>query len=417
MPSTTFAGGKPPIRLGIFAHFDSTWTGGEHYLRNLLSAIAERDELEIILYAQPAFETDDYAATRIQVRRPPALVRWSPAWFTSKIAERTDRRRLDPIERLVQRDRIDVTYLRPVHVSSSRVPNAHWVPDLQYRHLPALYTRRQLLKSERVDKRAVRRSARVVVSSAEGQRHLASFMPEAAGKTDILNFAVELPASVFTCDPLAVCRKHGLPGRFILFPSQFWKHKNHGLVLDALAMLEDGPERPVIICTGEPSDFRGHAHLDELLARRAALGLTKAMRVLGLLPRAELYALMRRAIALLNPSLFEGWSTPVEEGKALGIPLVLSDIPVHHEQTGEKAHFFDPRSPDGLARTLLDVWRQGRAGPCIEREAAAKRQAGRDKKMFGETFAGIITNMADMRLRCHKIDVARARKKYFKLNV
>lgn len=36
--------------------------------------------------------------------------------------------------------------------------------------------------------------------------------------------------------------------------------------------------------------------------------------------------------ALLNPSRFEGWSTTVEEAKAAGTPMILSDIPVHREQ-------------------------------------------------------------------------------------
>jgi glycosyltransferase involved in cell wall biosynthesis len=61
---------------------------------------------------------------------------------------------------------------------------------------------------------------------------------------------------------------------------------------------------------------------------------------------------MRASIAVINPSLIEGWSTTVEEAKSLGVPLILSDIPVHREQTQE-AMFFDPRSARSLAETML----------------------------------------------------------------
>ena len=61
---------------------------------------------------------------------------------------------------------------------------------------------------------------------------------------------------------------------------------------------------------------------------------------------------MRASIAVINPSLIEGWSTTVEEAKSLGVPLILSDIPVHREQNQE-VMFFDPRSARSLAETML----------------------------------------------------------------
>jgi glycosyltransferase involved in cell wall biosynthesis len=61
---------------------------------------------------------------------------------------------------------------------------------------------------------------------------------------------------------------------------------------------------------------------------------------------------MRASSALLNPSLFEGWSTTVEEARALGVPLILSDLSVHREQAGNDACFFDRSSAASLAEAL-----------------------------------------------------------------
>ena len=62
--------------------------------------------------------------------------------------------------------------------------------------------------------------------------------------------------------------------------------------------------------------------------------------------------LMRSASGVLNPSLFEGWSTTVEEAKLLGKRLILSDIPVHREQDPAAALYLDPRDPAAWAEAM-----------------------------------------------------------------
>jgi glycosyltransferase involved in cell wall biosynthesis len=64
------------------------------------------------------------------------------------------------------------------------------------------------------------------------------------------------------------------------------------------------------------------------------------------------FALMRVSTALINPSLSEGWSTPVEEAKSLGVPMLLSDLRVHREQAGDRAHYFDPEAAEQLASLM-----------------------------------------------------------------
>jgi glycosyltransferase involved in cell wall biosynthesis len=81
-------------------------------------------------------------------------------------------------------------------------------------------------------------------------------------------------------------------------------------------------------------------------------GLQREFRFLGLIPFADVCALMHCCCALINPSFFEGWSTTVEEAKSMGTPLILSSIAVHREQVEGDAIFFDPKSPEELAGAL-----------------------------------------------------------------
>ena len=98
-------------------------------------------------------------------------------------------------------------------------------------------------------------------------------------------------------------------------------------------------------------------------------GLRSQYRLLGMIPRDDLYALMHASAAVLNPSLSEGWSTTVEEARSLGAPLLLSDLPVHREQAGDEASYFDRYSSDSLAAALARFKVESR----LERVARAQK--------------------------------------------
>lgn len=61
---------------------------------------------------------------------------------------------------------------------------------------------------------------------------------------------------------------------------------------------------------------------------------------------SELSTLYRQATALVHPSSYEGFNLPLVEAMKYGIPLVVSDIPVHHEVAGDAAFYVDPSSED-----------------------------------------------------------------------
>jgi glycosyltransferase involved in cell wall biosynthesis len=93
--------------------------------------------------------------------------------------------------------------------------------------------------------------------------------------------------------------------------------------------------------------------------------LSRSFRYLGMIPLPHVYALLRVSIALINPSRFEGWSTTVEEAKSFGVPMILSDLDVHREQTAGMAQYFGTDDPtalaDHLSRAVRDI------GPCFAR--------------------------------------------------
>jgi glycosyltransferase involved in cell wall biosynthesis len=67
-----------------------------------------------------------------------------------------------------------------------------------------------------------------------------------------------------------------------------------------------------------------------------------------------LWQTYRKSRVLANPSLYEGFGIPTIEALALGIPAVISDIPVYHEVGADLVTYFDPNDPNDIARKLRD---------------------------------------------------------------
>jgi hypothetical protein len=72
-------------------------------------------------------------------------------------------------------------------------------------------------------------------------------------------------------------------------------------------------------------------------------------------PYLDLLALMRHAVCVINPSLFEGWSSTVEESKALSKHILLSNISVHREQNPASSDYF---AVDDVGALVEIIWRR-----------------------------------------------------------
>jgi glycosyltransferase involved in cell wall biosynthesis len=164
---------------------------------------------------------------------------------------------------------------------------------------------------------------------------------------------------------------------YFFLPNQFWQHKNHGVVVEALRQL---PAKIKVLCTGSMDDYRDKTYVPNLLAKVKEAGLEERFVCLGSVPYPVMVSLMDHAIAVLQPSLFEGWSTTVEESKAMLKRIVLSKIAVHVEQAPERGIYFTPDAPDSsaqLAQLMQRVYDE--YDPQVEAGYRALRQENRIK--------------------------------------
>lgn len=271
-----------------------------------------------------------------------------------------------------------------------------WIPDFQHVYLPEFFSAEDLEKRNTTYRRLAQRATVVMLSSEAARNDFAAFVPEQAEKGRVISFPSLLAFENLSDDPASTRVKFNLPEKFALVANQFWAHKNHRLVVQALDSLRrKGIQIPVVM-TGMPSDHRDPANknFSALLQWIASAGLHDQITILGLVPYVDLVNLMRTAALIIQPSRFEGWSTVVQDAVALGRPLVCSDIAVHREQVPKALGFFPTDSPDILAELLEAHWEKLEPGPnkVLEHESLASE---RDfSARHGRSLLGLCAELA-----------------------
>jgi glycosyltransferase involved in cell wall biosynthesis len=379
------------ITVGFVAMLDLGWLAGTKYLINLWRAlrIASRHQYKLVLLVGETVSPKEYEGLADCVDRvviyPPTVKGSIPLLVINKIQKQF----FNKLDTYLRDQGIDVIF-SPLDSGARSIPRIHWLPDFQHLYYPEFFTASQLVSRSKAYPAAAEKATIVVVSSNAAKNDLARLLPLASDKIRVLRFASQLPQEIFNGEPEWTADFYHLPARFFLLPNQFWKHKNHMVVLEALEIACKTEPELMIVCTGATFDSRDPLYFDTLLARVSALDLQRNLRILGRVPEEHLYQLMRRSLAILQPSLFEGWNTSVEEAKALCKPVILSDIPVHREQSPFEARYFSPHDAPTLAKIMIDVHAVEQPGPDLQMEEKARHNMLERVRAFAQTFDAIV---------------------------
>lgn len=350
------------LTIGIELINNSSWMGGTIYLANLvhsLNALPQSERPNLVLLGDTtAIEATALTQKRSSKRkkllqailsRLPsgklALIDLAAGYLQNQVAET-----------------IDILY--PGFGAS--VPNAtvmRWIPDFQHRYLPHLFSSEERARRDAAMNELAQSECTVIISSQAALEDFRRFFPNAVARPRVWSFhsLLDLPPIETIEHDLAA---FGLPKKFLYLPNQFWAHKNHAVVFEALDKLNQaGLSRIPAVCTGATTDGRNQGHYAALMKMIQEYQLEDQFFSLGLLARDRQLAVLRRCAAVVQPSLFEGWSTVVEDARAVGKTIFLSNIPVHKEQMKESVYFFDPNSADELAALLHKHWESLKPGP------------------------------------------------------
>lgn len=264
----------------------------------------------------------------------------------------------------------DIVFPTMLPLGSSRVAHVGYLFDFQHRHIPEMFPARiRRNRDLRFAKIAADADA-VIVNSKAVAKDAEVFLNLSSESILTIPYTPHAHPWWFDVKPAEVQRRYGIGAHYLLISNHFWKHKDHATALQAFALLrQDYPDMDLhLALTGDPVDHRDPRHYSKLVAISRALGITDSTHFLGLIPKRDQLALLRGCATLLQPTRFEGGpgGGSVYEAIGLGVPAVVSDIPVNLEIDQGDIRFFKTGDAADLARHVAAILSSPPARPSRE---------------------------------------------------
>jgi glycosyltransferase involved in cell wall biosynthesis len=200
---------------------------------------------------------------------------------------------------------------------------------------------------------AARSADRIMTVSQTARRDVIAWFGLDPNRVQVVS---EGPEAVFrplddTATSDAVLARYGIsPGaRFLLYVGGLSPHKNLPRLIDAFARAADDDLELVLV--GDLGDVF-HTHVPVLREAVARYRLGERVRFTGFVPDEELVHLYNRALALVQPSLMEGFGLPPVEAMACGTPVLYSRAGSLPEVIGDAGLSFEPTDVSSIAETL-----------------------------------------------------------------
>ncbi|MEP7108049.1 MAG: glycosyltransferase [Ferruginibacter sp.] len=348
---------KTPL-IGIIFDYNSGWMGGTYYILNLLNAIATLPVIEqpaIVIYGEKK-EGFNLVQKEIQLRS--IHYKRVTNIYTNKLIVLLNKmaRRLRGIN-LFQKgpsSKREVIFPSPVSSFFKDAPHRlFWIPDFQEKYYPQFFSEADISFRQDYNNELTVKQYPVIFSSNSVLADFRKFYPGANNPVFLLPFVVSLP-DISDVNFEMLKEKYSINTPFFFTPNQFWVHKNHNVIVEAAAIVKTKGYNCEYLFSGKEFDPRCPEYTQQLKDRMTALQLKGTIQFLGFLDRRVLLKLMSESIAVIQPSLFEGWSTVVEDAKALNKTVIASSLPVHIEQMGNKGIYFEALNANELADRIIE---------------------------------------------------------------
>ncbi|MBI5132530.1 MAG: glycosyltransferase family 4 protein [Rhodopseudomonas palustris] len=282
-------------------------------------------------------------------RRLPNRLRGFAGQFRYRLVSALKTRRTGGLLQSLKADLLFCPFTAPTYFDPA-VPTVSTVYDFQYKAYPAFFEPEDVASRNRTFVEAARKATHLVAISDYTRLTAIKDEKVDADRISTIHLHVaELSRNAESRDDGVLDRLGLVANRYLIYPANFWKHKNHEMLLAALGIARhDGLDSTIrLVCTGAPGARQ------EFLARAARdLGLEDRVIFPGFIHEAELWALITHSAGVIFSSLYEGFGLPVIEALAAGVPVACSNVTSLPEVAGDAAILFDPRRPEQVAAAM-----------------------------------------------------------------
>jgi glycosyltransferase involved in cell wall biosynthesis len=335
------------VGFSLLTLFPGRVGGSESYVRGLLAQFAAGngpDQVTVLANRQVAAAYQGLARGPVrleQVSSYPAGEGLSTRALAMAYARLAPRR----TARDVPRDLDLVHYAVTVPIPATGRPTVVTVHDVSHLDLRGPATLPLRLYRRWSYDGAARNADLVIATSRFARARIVDGMGVAPDRVEVVPLGID--HETFTSRPADADRLSGLdlPPRFVLYPANLWPHKNHRRLVEAMARLAD--RELALVLAGQ-----AYGAGRRLAEWTHAAGVSARVRHVGHVDPATLAAMYHRALAVILPSLHEGFGFPALEAMACGCPVASSGRGALEEVSGAAALTFDPEDAESIAAAV-----------------------------------------------------------------
>lgn len=243
--------------------------------------------------------------------------------------------------------------------TSFPVPWVGYIPDLQHKYFPEFFSPKEVRKRDTLFSNLIKDGKAIIVNSQAVKNDIKIHYQSNDNVFSLPFTPPAPPKDFFNYKKQTIVNKYNLPEKFFIVSNQFWKHKSHITAFEALAKLhQDKKYQDVaIVCTGKLQDYRFPEFIEFLHKSIKILGIEEKVIFLGFIPKTDQLLVMDKALALIQPTLFEGGpgGGSVYNAVSIGLPVIISDIETNKEIEEENIYFFKAGSSDDLASKMAKI--------------------------------------------------------------
>lgn len=327
------------FKIGILTENFILWNGGIDFLKSILStlsAVKENENIEIFIM----FEKDKYYRNYRGIKK--LIKKWE--YLSDFDKEELDVQtnfeefgecRFIPyvqttLNKTVKHFGLDCLILhineKYLNLSCRKLV---YLPDCQHKYYPENFSEKEVAKRDRVFKKFLNSDNQIVVNAESVKTDLKKFYNSACNNVKVMPFAPKIREEFFA-NNAEIITKYNLPHKYFLISNQFWLQKDHLTAFKAFnELLSDVKYSDVkLICTGLMEDPRNKDYVSNLMGFVNNSRCKDSVICLGFIPKREQIEIMKKAVAIIQPTLFEGGAGggSVQEAVCLGKACIVSDI-------------------------------------------------------------------------------------------
>jgi glycosyltransferase involved in cell wall biosynthesis len=250
-------------------------------------------------------------------------------------------------------DKIDIFYSTTVSLYPhfyAKKPFIFTLHDLQEKYFPEFFSRKERLQRYLILRALTKHCKAIICESNYVKNDIIKFTGTKAENIYVLESP---PKSIFKTFSFTkemfnkVTVIYNLPDKYIYYPAQCWKHKNHhNLILAFHKLTNEYPNISLILSGSKGPEYNSVIKLIDQLK------LSDIVKHIGFVSDTDLPYIYRKSIFLVMPSLFESISIPIYEAFSLGVPVCCSNVVGLPEQVENAAQIFNPHDVDDMTESM-----------------------------------------------------------------